>query len=81
MRWLDGITDSMDMNLSIPQEIVKDMEAWGALVYGMLQRVRHSLVTEQQYLLCLGTQFIQLKLWIIISAFLGSDELMINIIK
>jgi len=57
------------------------MEAWGALIYGMLQRVRHSLVTEQQYLLCLGTQFIQLKLWIIISAFLGSEELMINIIK
>ena len=41
MRWLDGITDSMDMNLSKLQEIVKDMEAWGALIYGMLQRVRH----------------------------------------
>ena len=47
MRWLDGITDSINMNLNKLQEIVKDRETWHAAVLGS-QRVGLDIATKQQ---------------------------------
>ena len=48
MRWLDGITDSVDMSLSQLQELVMNREAWRAAVHGVT--VRHDWATELNWI-------------------------------
>ena len=65
MRWLNGITDSMDLGLSKLWEMVKDRETFHTTVCG-LQRVRHDWETEQQLML---SQWFNILWWAVLSQY------------
>ena len=72
MRWLEGITDLMDMSMIKLQQMVKDMEACGAAVQGVTNSFYLLLETKTSYLV--NGQFLFLTSWQIDGETMGNSE-------